>query len=321
MHPGIIVAIVVGVLLLAILVFLFVRSVRIVKQETAVIVQRFGKYHRTLDTGLKWVNPLFDRSLPPISLKEQVADFKPSEVITKDNVKMMIDDVVFWQVIDPKLFTYAIERPLQAIENITATTLRNIIGEMDLDDTLTSREYVNNKMHKIIDAACDSWGIKIHRVEVRNIIPPPVIQDSMEKQMRAERERRQAILLAEGEKRANILVAEGEKEAAILRAEATKIALLTEAEGQAEAIKKIMEAKPDAAYLTIQGFEALKQVADGQATTIIVPSELQNVATMFTTMQHMLNIGPNAKPVAATKATATPTPPKPPSSSGQNSRK
>jgi len=310
-HPGVIVAIVLGVLLLVIAIVLFVRAVRIVKQETAVIVQRFGKYHKTLETGLKWVNPLFDRTLPPISLKEQVADFKPSEVITKDNVKIMIDDVVFWQVVDAKLFTYAIERPLQAIENITATTLRNIIGEMDLDDTLTSREYVNNKMHKIIDAACDSWGIKIHRVEVRNIIPPPAIQDSMEKQMRAERERRQAILLAEGEKRSNILVAEGEKEAAILRAEATKIALLTEAEGQAEAITRIMSAKPDAAYLAIQGFEALKHVADGRATTIIVPSELQNVATMFTTMQHMLGVGTGptgnaaAAPVAA-KAAPTP---------------
>jgi len=301
MTPGQIAGIVIGgvaVLLTAIIILL--RSVRIVRQETAVIVERFGKYRITLETGFNWINPLFDRASRPISLKEQVADFKPSDVITKDNVKIKIDDVVFWQVVDARLFTYAIERPLQALENITATTLRNIIGEMELDDTLTSREYVNTKMHAIIDAATDTWGIKIHRVEVRNIMPPPAIQDSMEKQMRAERERRQAILQAEGEKRANILVAEGEKQSAILRAEATKIALLTEAEGQAEAIERITKANPDAAYLALQGFEALKVLGEGRATTIIVPSELQNIATMFTTMQQV--IAANATNPPAPKA-------------------
>jgi len=290
MHPGIIAAIVIPAVIIGIVVIIaLVRGIKIVRQETAVIIERFGKYRRTLETGFNTVNPFFDKGWPPISLKEQVADFKPSDVITKDNVRIKIDDVVFWQVVDPKLFTYAIANPLIALENITATTLRNIIGEMELDDILTSREYINDKMHKSIDAATDTWGIKIHRVEVRNIIPPPVIQDSMEKQMRAERERRQAILQAEGEKRANILVAEGEKQSAILRAEATKIALLTEAEGQAEAIKRIIDAKPDAAYLTLQGFDAIKALADGRATTIIVPSELQNVATLFTTMQHTIN--------------------------------
>lgn len=285
--------------------FLFIlRAAVIVRQETAVIIERFGKYRKTLTSGLGWRNPLIDRKRGPISLKEQVADFKPADVITKDNVRIKIDDVVFWQVVDPKLFSYAIEHPLLALENITATTLRNIIGEMDLDDILTSREYINDKMHKSIDASTDTWGIKIHRVEVRNIIPPPVIQDSMEKQMRAERERRQAILQAEGEKRANILVAEGEKQSAILRAEATKIALLTEAEGQAEAIRRIIEAKPDAAYLTLQGFDAMKALADGRATTIIVPSELQNVATLFTTMQHTINANvaqPQQRPAAPAK--------------------
>ena len=289
MEAGAIVGIIVGSIVLLVVIIIALRAAVTVRQETAVIIERFGKYRKTFPTGLNWRNPLFDRRRMPVSLKEQVADFKPSDVITKDNVRIKIDDVVFWQVVDPKLFTYAIEQPLLALENITATTLRNIIGEMELDDILTSREYINDKMHKSIDAATDTWGIKIHRVEVRNIIPPPVIQDSMEKQMRAERERRQAILQAEGEKRANILVAEGEKQSAILRAEATKIALLTEAEGQAEAIKRIIDAKPDAAYLTLQGFDAMKALAEGRATTIIVPSELQNVATLFTTMQHTIN--------------------------------
>jgi len=302
MHPGAIAGIIVGSIVGIAILIIVIKSVRIVRQETAVIIERFGKYRKTLETGFNWINPFFDRASKPISLKEQVADFKPADVITKDNVRIKVDDVVFWQVVDARLFTYAIEKPLQALENITATTLRNIIGEMELDDTLTSRDYVNNKMHQIIDAATDTWGIKIHRVEVRNILPPPAIQDSMEKQMRAERERRQAILQAEGEKQANILVAEGEKQAAVLRAEATKIALLTEAEGQAGAIERIMQAKPDAAYLALQGFEALKVLGEGRATTIIVPSELQNVATMFTTMQHMLNVNavtPQTKPASS----------------------
>ena len=287
MDPIIVTVIVLGIVGI-VLLFAVTRSIRIVQQGQAVVVQRLGKYSRTLETGFHILMPFLDKCKPAITLKEQVADFRPSEVITKDNVKMMIDSVVFFQIVDPKLFTYGIERPMMAIENLTATTLRNIVGELDLDETLTSRDTVNGKMRQIVDDATNPWGIKVHRVELRNIMPPPAIQDSMEKQMRAERERRQAILQAEGEKRANILVAEGEKQAAILRAEARKVALLTEAEGQAQAIRKIVESKPDAAYLTLQGFDALKSLGDGQSTTIIVPSELQNVATMFTTMSETL---------------------------------
>ena len=263
-------------------------SIRIVKHGTAIIVERFGKYHRTLGTGLRFIVPFIDRALPMISLKEQVADFKPQPVITKDNVTMQIDSVVFFQIVDPKLYTYGIERPMLAIENLTATTLRNIVGELELDETLSSRDTVNTKMREIIDTATDPWGIKVNRVELKNILPPAAIQESMEKQMRAERERRENILLAEGEKRSKILVAEGEKEAEILRAEARKIALLTEAEGQKCAIQKIMEAKPDAAYLTLQGYEALKVMADGEATKIIVPNDLANVASLFTSIKETL---------------------------------
>jgi len=233
--------------------------------------------------------PFIDRALPMISLKEQVADFRPQPVITKDNVTMQIDSVVFFQIVDPKLYSYGIERPMSAIENLTATTLRNIVGELELDETLSSRDTVNTKMREIIDTATDPWGIKVNRVELKNILPPAAIQESMEKQMRAERERRENILLAEGEKRSKILVAEGEKEAEILKAEARKIALLTEAEGQKCAIEKIMEAKPDAAYLTLQGYEALKVMANGEATKIIVPNDLANVATLFTSIKETLS--------------------------------
>lgn len=288
----------IGIAIAVVLIAIVAGHFRIVKQGTAVVVQRLGKYHRTMETGFRWLVPFFDRALPPVLLKEQVADFRPSEVITRDNVKMMIDSVVFFQIVDPKLYTYGIERPMQAIENLTATALRNIVGELELDETLTSRETVNAKMRQVIDDATSPWGIKVHRVELRNIMPPPAIQESMEKQMRAERERRQAILQAEGEKRANILVAEGEKEAAILRAEAKKIALLTEAEGQAAAIRKIVDSKPDASYLTLQGFDALKALADGNSTTLIVPSEIQNVASLFASMTKTLEV---AKKPAATK--------------------
>jgi len=285
MEPWIIAIIIIGVALVIILAL----SIRIVKQGTAIVVERLGKYHRTLGTGLRFIVPFIDRTLPMISLKEQVADFKPQPVITKDNVTMQIDSVVFFQVVDPKLFCYGIERPMSAIENLTATTLRNIVGELELDQTLTSRDTVNSKMREIIDTATDPWGIKVTRVELKNILPPAAIQESMEKQMRAERERRENILLAEGEKRSKILVAEGEKEAEILKAEARKIALLTEAEGQKCAIEKIMEAKPDAAYLTLQGYEALKVMANGEATKIIVPNDLANVATLFTSIKETLS--------------------------------
>jgi len=279
----IVIAIIGGALLL-----LAMSGIRIVKQSTAVIVQRFGKYRRTLETGLRWIFPIFDSTLPPISLKEQVGDFRPQPVITKDNVTMQIDSIVFFQVLDPKLYAYGIERPILAIENLTATTLRNIVGDLDLDETLTSRDTINAKIREIIDNATDPWGIKINRVELKSILPPPAIQESMEKQMRAERERREAILRAEGEKRSAILVAEGEKESLVLRAEAKKIALLTEAEGQAQAIERIMKAKPDAAYLTLQGYEALKYLAEGQSTKIIVPNDLANVAGVFTAVSETL---------------------------------
>lgn len=259
-------------------IVVFALSIRIVKQGTAVIVERLGKYHKTLGTGMKFIIPMIDRALPAISLKEQVADFKPQPVITKDNVTMQIDSVVFFQIVDPKLYTYGIERPMSAIENLTATTLRNIVGELELDETLSSRDTVNSKMREIIDTATDPWGIKVNRVELKNILPPAAIQESMEKQMRAERERRENILLAEGQKRSQILVAEGEKEAAILRAE-----------GQQEAINRIMAARPDAAYLTLQGYEALKALAEGQATKIIVPNDLANVTTLFTTIKESVN--------------------------------
>ena len=286
MQPWLIAIIVIG----AALAIIFALSIRIVKQGTAVIVERLGKYYKTLGTGLRFIVPFIDRALPPISLKEQVADFKPQPVITKDNVTMQIDSVVFFQIVDPKLYTYGIERPMSAIENLTATTLRNIVGELELDETLSSRDTVNTKMREIIDTATDPWGIKVNRVELKNILPPAAIQESMEKQMRAERERRENILLAEGEKRSKILVAEGEKEAEILKAEARKVALLTEAEGQKQAIEKIVAAKPDAAYLTLQGYEALKALAAGEATKIIVPNDLANVSTLFTTIKETVTL-------------------------------
>ena len=302
MHPGIIAFIIIAVVLLLIII----GHIRMIGQGTAIVVERLGKYNRTGEAGLKFLFPLLDKVRQRVSLKEQVADFRPSEVITKDNVKMLIDTIVFYQVTDPKLFTYGIDRPVMAIDNLTATTLRNIIGELDLDETLTSRDIINTKMRDLIDRATDPWGIKIHRVELRNILPPPTIQESMERQMRAERERREAILRAEGEKKSAILVAEGEKQSAILRAEAKKIALLTEAEGKALAIEKIVKAGPNAAYLSLEGFDALKSLAEGQATTIIVPSELQNVATMFTTMSEMLGTpGVGARKTAATTKAKT----------------
>ena len=291
-------AIIVGVIAIVVLLIL-VASLRIVKQSTAVIVERLGKYNKTLDTGVHFILPFFDKTSAPISLKEKVADFQPQPVITKDNVTMQIDSVVYFSITDPKLFTYGIERPLNAIENLTATTLRNIVGELELDETLTSRDIINSKMRSILDEATDPWGIKVTRVELKNILPPKDIRDAMEKQMRAERERREsilqaqgekesAILVAQGEKQANILRAEGEKESAILRAEAKRAEILAESEGTAQAILNIMNAKPDAAYLTLQGYEALKKVADGNATKLIVPSDIQNVATLFSTLQETI---------------------------------
>lgn len=289
------------VIILVILVLLILAScIKIVPQAQAFVMERLGGYQGTWDVGMHFKMPFIDRVAKRVNLKEQVVDFDPQPVITKDNVTMRIDTVVFFQITDPKLFTYGVENPIMAIENLTATTLRNIIGDMELDQTLTSREIINTRMRASLDVATDPWGIKVNRVELKNILPPAQIVDAMEKQMKAERERREAILKAEGEKKSSILVAEGnkqsaildaeaEKQAAILRAEAEKEKMIREAEGQAEAILKVQTAKAegirlireagaDQAVLTLKSFEALEKVADGQATKIIIPSELQNVA-------------------------------------------
>lgn len=278
-------------ILILIAVFLIGTHIRIVAQSQAFVVERLGAYLATWDVGLNVLIPFVDRIAKRVSLKEQVIDFPPQPVITKDNVTMQIDSVVYFQITDPKLYTYGVENPLNAIENLTATTLRNLIGELELDATLTSRDTINTKMRVILDEATDPWGIKINRVELKNIIPPAEIQDAMEKQMKAERERRESILRAEGQKTSAILVAEGEKETAILRAEAKKETAIREAEGEAEAIlsiqranaeaiKLIKEAAPDKSVLMIKGMEAFEKVANGQATKIIIPSELQNIVTL-----------------------------------------
>lgn len=277
-------------ILIFLIIILLAFHVRIVSQSRAYVIERLGAYLTTWQVGLNILMPFIDRVVKIVSLKEQVIDFPPQPVITKDNVTMQIDSVVYFQITDPKLYTYGVERPLNAIENLTATTLRNIIGEMELDHTLTSRDTINTKMRSILDEATDPWGIKINRVELKNIIPPAEIQEAMEKQMKAERERRESILKAEGQKKSAILVAEGEKEAAILRAEAKKEAEIREAEGRAEAILKIQtaqaegikllkEAGADKAVLSLKGMETFAKVADGKATKIIIPSDLQNLAT------------------------------------------
>lgn len=288
MATGAIIAIVV----IAVVAFIILgMGIKIVHQSTAIVIERVGKFNRVIETGIHWIWPFFERPAgKPISLKEQVKDFKPQPVITKDNVTMQIDTVVYYQVTDAKLYTYGVEHPIYAIENLTATTLRNLVGELELDSTLTSRDTINNKMRIVLDEATDAWGIKINRVELKNILPPKDIQQAMEKQMRAERERREAILIAEGEKRSTILVAEGEKEAEVLRAEAKRLALIKEAEGTADAIKLIIEAKPDHAYLTLKGYEALAAVADGQSTKLVVPTELANVTSLLATLKESLTI-------------------------------
>lgn len=271
------------------IIVLIMANVRIVSQAHACIVERFGAYAATWSVGIHVKLPFIDRVGKPISLKERVADFPPQPVITKDNVTMQIDTVVYYQITDPKLFTYGVERPMMAIENLTATTLRNIIGDLELDETLTSRDTINTKMRAILDEATDPWGIKVNRVELKNIIPPREIQDAMERQMKAERERREAILRAEGDKKSAILLAEGEKESAILRADAKKEAAIREAEGQAQAIikvqeaiaegiRKINEASPSDGYVKIKALEAFEKAADGKATKIIIPSEIQGLA-------------------------------------------
>ena len=298
------------IVIIVIAVWVLASCVRIVPQAYAVILERLGAYQATWSTGIHFKVPFIERVARKVNLKEQVVDFPPQPVITKDNVTMQIDTVVFFQITDPKLYTYGVENPIMAIENLSATTLRNIIGDMELDETLTSRETINTKMRASLDEATDPWGIKVNRVELKNIIPPAAIQDAMEKQMKAERERREAILIAEGQKKSTILVAEGkkqsaildaeaEKQAAILRAEAQKERMIKEAEGRAEAVLKVQnanaegirmirEAGADEAVLTLKSLEALKDMAEGKATKIIVPSDLQGLAGLATSLKEIM---------------------------------
>ena len=285
--------------IIILLIVIVISNIKIVPQAHAYVVERLGAYNATWSTGLHFAIPILDRVAKKITLKEIVADFPPQPVITKDNVTMQIDTVIYLQVTDPKLYTYGVDNPMRAIENLTATTLRNIIGDLELDQTLTSRDIINSKMRVILDEATDAWGIKINRVELKNIMPPKEIQDSMEKQMKAERERREKILQAEGEKRSAILVAEGEKEAAILRAEAEKEAAIKRAEGEAEAILKIQQAQaegirmlnaadPDAGVIAIKSLESLQKIADGKSTKIIIPSEIQGLAGLATSFKELI---------------------------------
>ena len=289
-------------IIIALIVFLLaiiIKNIRIVPQSQAFIIERLGGYLTTWGVGLHVKVPLIDRIVNKVSLKERVLDFQPQPVITKDNVTMMIDTVIYFQITDPKLYTYGVENPMNAIENLSATTLRNIIGELELDGTLTSRDVINTRMRSILDEATDPWGIKVNRVEVKNIIPPETIQEAMEKQMRAERERRESILIAEGQKQSAILVAEGKKAAMILEAEAEKEAAIRKAEGEAEAILALQTAtaeglarinalQPDEGLIRLRSLEALEKVADGQSTKIIIPSDLQGLAGIVTTAAELL---------------------------------
>ncbi len=287
-------------LVLAVVVVVIIASnVKIVPQAKAYVVERLGAYQATWGTGLHFKIPLVEKVSRIVSLKEQVADFPPQPVITKDNVTMQIDTVVYFQITDPKLYTYGVERPMSAIENLTATTLRNIIGDLELDETLTSRDLINTKMRTILDEATDPWGIKVNRVELKNILPPREIQDAMEKQMKAERERRESILRAEGEKRSKVLVAEGDKESAILRAEGMKQTKIKEAEGEAEAlltvqnaladsIKMLNEAAPTEQIIKLKALEAFAKAADGKATKIIIPSEIQGIAGLAASVKELV---------------------------------
>ena len=299
-----------GIFLVILVVVVICSSIRVVPQAHAYVIERLGTYNTTWSAGLHLKTPLIDKVAHRISMKEQVVDFAPQPVITKDNVTMRIDTVVFFQITDPKLFAYGVEKPIMAIENLIATTLRNIIGELELDQTLTSRETINTKMRATLDEATDPWGIKVNRVELKNIIPPAAIQDAMEKQMKAERERREQILIAEGEKKSAILRAEGQKESlilsaeaekqsAILRAEATKEATIRRAEGEAEAILKVQqanadgikflnEAAPDQAVLTLKSLEAFAKAADGKATKLIIPSEISGIAGLASSLTEIV---------------------------------
>ncbi|MEE0797424.1 MAG: SPFH domain-containing protein [Anaerovoracaceae bacterium] len=291
--------IIITLIVAALIIWLLVANIRIVPQARAYVVERLGAYYGTWQVGLHFKIPLIDKISRKVSLKEKVIDFPPQPVITKDNVTMEIDTVVYFQITDPKLYTYGVESPMDAIENLTATTLRNIIGELELDESLTSREHINTKIRMVLDEATDPWGIKINRVEVKNITPPKDIQVAMEKQMRAERERREAILIAEGEKKSQILIAEGQKEAAILQAEAKKQTAIKEAEGQSEAIlmlnkatadglKMIKDAGADDSVIKLKSLEAFSKAADGQATKIIIPSEIQGLAGLATSVKEFI---------------------------------
>ena len=282
-----------------VVVIIIARNIKIVPQAHAFVIERLGAYYQTWGTGLHLKVPFIDRISKKVSLKEQVVDFPPQPVITRDNVTMQIDTVVYFEITDPKLYTYGVERPLSAIENLTATTLRNIIGDLELDSTLTSRDTINDKIRIILDEATDAWGIRVIRVELKNILPPREIQDAMEKQMKAERERRARILDAEGEKRSQILVAEGLKESAILKADAVKETKIREADGEAQAIlavqkayadalRMLSEANPSDKVIQLKSLEALQKVADGKATKLIIPSDMQNIAGLATSVKEMV---------------------------------
>ena len=300
----------VPVVLIVLVILILAANIKVVQQSKAYVVERLGAFHSVWGVGIHFKLPFLEKVAKVVSLKEQVVDFAPQPVITKDNVTMQIDTVIYFQITDPKLYTYGVEHPMSAIENLTATTLRNIIGELELDQTLTSRDIINSKMRALLDEATDPWGIKVGRVELKNIIPPREIQDAMEKQMKAERERRESILQAEGQKQSQILVAEGEKQSLILRAEAAKEAAIKKAEGEAEAIRKVQEATADAikllneanasdAVVKLKALEAFQAAADGKATKIIIPSEIQGLAGLCASAKALLE--PDGRPTDTKK--------------------
>ena len=299
------IGLIVGLAIAVLVIIAIVRNIKIVPQAHAYVIERLGAYNSTWETGLHFKIPFIDKIAKRVSLKEQVVDFPPQPVITRDNVTMQIDTVVYFEITDPKLYTYGVERPLSAIENLTATTLRNIIGDLELDSTLTSRDTINDKIRIILDEATDAWGIRVIRVELKNILPPREIQDAMEKQMKAERERRAKILDAEGEKRSQILVAEGMKESAILKADAVKETKIREAAGEAEAIRSVQmayadalkmlnEAAPSDKVIAIKSLEAFEKISDGKATKIIIPSDIQNMAGFLTSAKELLSDAPKS---------------------------
>jgi len=304
--PGIPFTPIIVIILIVVLILVLATNLKIVQQSKAYVIERMGAFHAVWGVGVHFKIPFIERVAKAVSLKEQVVDFAPQPVITKDNVTMQIDTVLYFQITDPKLYTYGVEHPMSAIENLTATTLRNIIGDLELDQSLTSRDIINSKMRAILDEATDPWGIKVNRVELKNIIPPREIQDAMEKQMKAERERREAILQAEGQKQSQILVAEGEKQSVILRADAAKQAAIMKAEGEAEAILKVQqataealkllnEANPNEAVLKIKALEAFQAAADGQATKLIIPSEIQGLAGLCASAKAAFESGDSSK--------------------------